>query len=542
MKNFLSTLSHVLPEEADDFSVMKKRLNSSEYFAALQPSWLIDFTPFKRLMKAGMLQKAMDEGKELVWLISADAFGDYDSFSLKKMVMDFYQNDEEPDFSGSGEESLELEEMLLLHCDQLMNHFDLSLYGNVNAIYMLLSVSGKLDLNVFIFSASPEKVWRVWTAAAHCKTGWLIDSKRGLRGSFFDTELSNCFENFSQKELLPDYCYSDEHMDETFLEFHEEIDSGKSFRLYLCPWVAGDAKERRFTESIIEEVRTEEQNLMNNRAVFMQFKHDLSIEPPLKELRELFASLRDQIVKDGGVSDFKNIRSMPFYDEFKGKSERFYRRVELFSVVIALYLYEDKAEAKAAAYDYMDSMVQYHFERYNQSLIFSNAYIFSDAGRDLNAFISAVYDDVKLFSCHPSFAKYIAGHQQNSFEETLLIEAYKRQDMGFAHWLIENDFYGDLQPGLFYIVYTYDKDKADSLVKSLTPRCIARILSDCAQESQVYREQYLRSYCDDPKTLQAWIFKMISKETACKIKDHLTKQDKKAWIVYSELMKTYFSE
>ena len=516
MKNFLSTLSHVLPEEADDFSVMKKRLNSSEYFAALQPSWLIDFTPFKRLMKAGMLQKAMDEGKELVWLISADAFGDYDSFSLKKMVMDFYQNDEEPDFSGSGEESLELEEMLLLHCDQLMNHFDLSLYGNVNAIYMLLSVSGKLDLNVFIFSASPEKVWRVWTAAAHCKTGWLIDSKRGLRGSFFDTELSNCFENFSQKELLPDYCYSDEHMDETFLEFHEEIDSGKSFRLYLCPWVAGDAKERRFTESIIEEVRTEEQNLMNNRAVFMQFKHDLSIEPPLKELRELFASLRDQIVKDGGVSDFKNIRSMPFY--------------------------EDKAEAKAAAYDYMDSMVQYHFERYNQSLIFSNAYIFSDAGRDLNAFISAVYDDVKLFSCHPSFAKYIAGHQQNSFEETLLIEAYKRQDMGFAHWLIENDFYGDLQPGLFYIVYTYDKDKADSLVKSLTPRCIARILSDCAQESQVYREQYLRSYCDDPKTLQAWIFKMISKETACKIKDHLTKQDKKAWIVYSELMKTYFSE
>ena len=124
-------------------------------------------------------------------------------------------------------------------------------------------------------------------------------------------------------------------------------------------------------------------------------------------------------------------------------------------------------------------------------------------------------------------------------EETLLRISYKRGDAEFADWLIENNFYGDLQPELFYIIYAYDKEKARAVAGRLTPRCIAWILNNYT--ARYYDKRHSQRRQDDTiESPMDCIFSSITENTACSIKKHLPKRAGEVQQMYYELMNKYF--
>ena len=540
---FLSALQPVLPEERYDFQQIVSRLEGSQHLVVFQPAIYEDFFPMAMLKNEGILQEARNGGKEIVWLVSSGVSDSYGTEYFGKVFTDFYIRDELPDLKLPDQiKGMEVEEMLLLHSESLTDRYRMPDLDEVNVVYVSLSVPNGLNVHVFVCAGSMNQVWDAWTVRAHCGIDWLIESGKGMGEHFAFSELLHRFMAFDRKSLLPSFYIAGFYADyinlpESFHCFKIVRIDRKTVRFFLCPW----GQENAYAESIIRKEQETGQKLEESRAAFEAFKMNLSAHPPLPALRYLYAKLREEINKDGDVSNYYEIEDMSFYSEPCGDdSGSLSPRVELFAVVTALALFEETRDARSRAFSYMDAIVQYHIKRCVMKR-WTDAYIFYSADRDLQKFFTAIYDDVKCFSSEPVFADYIARHEQNLLEETLLRTAYKRKDYEYADWLIENRFYGNIQPELYYIICNHDKTKADAIAKRLMPHCIARIVKDYMASKRIRADEIIsRDQNDDTIDPLNCIFRSINKETACAVKGSMTRRDTVSWNLYLKLMEKYF--
>ena len=555
MRNFLSKLQTVLPEERNDIQIMSEHLGSCQCLVVFQPAIIGDFLPMTVLKNEGILQEARKEGKELVWLVpTGDSLCHFHTDPFESVLSNFYIDDELPDLKVPKQiEGLEIEEMLLLYNESIPNYYRIPGFDRINVVYVSLSAPDGLNVYAFVCAGSPDQVWNAWTVQAQCGIDWLIDSNKGMGECFARSDLLRRFMAFDRKSLLPPFyvagLYTDyDDLPETFYCFKTvKMIGRKTFRFFLCPW----GHDNAYTESIIRKEQEAEKKLEQWRADFTSFKKDLSAQPPLPVLRHLYAFLREQIKKDGSVSDFYQINEMPFYNDPNetddDDADTLGPRVELFAVVTALSLFEETSHARERAFSDMNAIVQYHIERSYKSRL-TNAYIFSGADSESERFFSAIYDDVKCFSSERTFAIYIASFDQNPLEEALLRTAYKRKDYEYADWLIENQFCGRLQPELYYIICQYDRDKADEIAKRLSPSIIAVILKDYLHSrrqslSQNKADQVIATDQNDPNIDPLnRIFRSISKEKACTVRNSMSSKEPLSWNLYLKLMEKYFGE
>ena len=131
----------------------------------------------------------------------------------------------------------------------------------------------------------------------------------------------------------------------------------------------------------------------------------------------------------------------------------------------------------------------------------------------------------RALSCQRWLAKYLCGESQNALEEALLLEAYGRKDRAFAHFLIENGFYGNMQPQLFQIIFICDPDKAREVAGRLTPNCVSWMLLESTG----------RSTAKPPEPLRL-IFDVLTPEKADAVRHCLKRGDAQARALYDALM------
>ena len=488
MRKFLESCTAVLSNERADFEALREELNRGDSFIAFQPMISLTPSPALYLEHSDTIRK-LSVRKHLIYIIPIGASGFFFREALTKLVSDFYFEDLLPEFKASeyhclNEEDVSFEQMLLLSSPGFPLTVDVGKMQGINCIYVSFSLHGR-ELHCFLCGGTPEQIWDYFTIGLGVGFDVIVEANKGFGDHFCSLKLFERMQDFENKALLPYLILQGQYTSvldgENFILLYKEYAFRTENRLYITPWAQGITRAK--LEAIKFE-KEEEENAYSRTSERLN-AFDSSFDSSLltiEELVKLKNHLLERMKLDDSAWDFSNIWQMSFYSGIGGeKTEAFFTRVKYFSVLCVLRdMYEQTGREKdkaTAAYSEIVQMITYHEQRY---LMDNNRYYcFTGARKDFGLFVAAVYDSIKFLCRYRPFQALIcSGGAHDILENTLLSEAYARKDTEFAHFVLYNGFYGELQTELFCIAYQNDENAAADLASKLNARCIARIFKE----------------------------------------------------------------
>lgn len=462
--------------------------------------------------------------------------------TLISTIEDFYKFDTLPDIHDSISDDIVFNQCILL------NHPDmpkLSAFRNANLIYVEVMVKERV-VHLFLCADSPENVWELLTTRYNCVPLMVIDSQKGFGDSFNHTELYKRFMSCNTPAALPRFYFAGDYIfyaPDNFRPVCSTIFNLNNYDIYLTPWGEDDPVAMQCVETIIQKQADREETVRKLWDEIERFMADPTGEPPVEVIRSCLRYCREDMEQDGGVTDFNNTYQRNYYQEYSHPSGenftptvRLTNRARYFFLLAWQFALEDKpmtSPIKNKLYE----VLNYHIIQKEKHNINPHEFVYFSANIDLRCFAESIYNYVKFLSSYRSFANMFAQSAFNYLEEEMLRCAYRKKDAPFAEWIIENCYFGSIQPELFDIIYREDKEKAADVASRFLPVCVARILNYTCRVNR-------RTGQMEPSQQIRFVFEHITKDCALQMKQYIRNYEKTepAYMrVYNQLLSEYFS-
>lgn len=202
--DFFDSLRCVLPDENADYRAVLNELKEKDCHIAFMPA-IFWYSGIYNLFD----QKAKAGGTDMIWMIPA---GQADFFwlpSLKKKIVDFYENNEmelDQTVRFPGMEAEEFEECILLHSDSLQDDSEHTILG-ANVVMIRLSLSSGRDTLLFILLDHQDICWKNIIESYDTALTWFVDSGRGTEDYYARTSLFQLMKHTSHPDTLPAYYF-----------------------------------------------------------------------------------------------------------------------------------------------------------------------------------------------------------------------------------------------------------------------------------------------------------------------------------------------
>ncbi len=467
--DFLNNCKAVLENERTDFERLKCEVDFLKPYIVFQPAITSEFFPMLLLEEDIGEMHLADVQKTHVYMIPIGGANWHGKEYFEKMIEDFYRYDILPDISDLGID-IELEQMLLLHCPDLETVFELGMQADSNIAYISLKMCNGKEVHLFLICATPEDTWKKIVERKFVKIDMLIDAYKGFGDFMFRTDFYRHLLQSPYTDLLPCFFMEGRYMrnqpDDSFELLQVQNTLGINHYVFRTPW----DKQSSEAKSIVDHIHARCNMILNYRRQIEEYLDGKTNEPPVDAIRQMYVYLNNEIKTDGGESDFKDHSQYPRYRIpalHYEPSEQFKTRAELF--VVSLLAKSFCRDALPSAAMLAEDMIAYYYW----------CSIFRDVcEKVIYEFSFLVYDKIKKMTHIKTVAFFIGANAQNNcFEESLLEIAFKKKDDSFADWLIENQFYGKMQPELFRIIHKYSPEKAAKVADRLDVSTIARILA-----------------------------------------------------------------
>ena len=535
---FLQSVSPCNSEQEPNFNDVLRTIpyNATVFF---QPVVSYDLTPLQILqdcISAGA--PFSDDHQVFIMPVAHMWFSD----TLKRDLLAFSHHGHIPDLGVGVPAEAEFLEYIPLFSRHLARSQDPS---DIRLFYVSLLLNDS-TVHLFLCLDEPENVWKCLVDRCNCVPTVVIDSHKGLTRQLCYTELYRGFMDCTDPAFLPRFYLAGEYagaVPEDFRPVFTTLSNKLEATLYLTPWGAKDPETLRIAESIARQTAENEQTRRKLWDEIDHFMADPTGAPPIEAIRSCLQYCREDMAKDGGATDLTVLGQQNFYTQGtqvdidkRPPSIRLTNRSKFFLLLSLLFVLEDdrvRSPYRAELY----KLLRYHVMQREKYIAKDPDYPYLFVSNDLHFFAMSIYDYVKFLSSYEEFAfLFGADASLNLLEEEMLKCAYRKNDIEFANWIVENCFFGRMQTALFEIVYKNDKEKAANLASRFSPVCIAQILTDTCFKAFKYGQS-------DPSPEIRFIFKHITKDSALKVDQYIRAYRKRVPIymtIYQELLDEYF--
>ena len=557
MPAFWNELHYVLPDERDDYADVCQRLARSPSLTVFQPlSWFAPNTPW--MLRDSLLSCFVPEGPhEQVFIMPISPSAIHFISPLVRMLTDFYLDDEEPQLPGGPRplHEVSFNEAILLRHPGIAQAFPSQELAGVNVVYISATLEGiARPVHYFLLCEEPAKAWELLARSPENHVHVLMDDEWVHSKPLAMSPLFRAIADRWPDGFLPDWiCSRDDVASLTRDGCPREDVPALAHALRRTDSIVFDRNEyfgyflpdTPFTAQMEKSLREMEENRVRRAGLTARLNAWVAGEAPIPDaeaLRELDDLICWDLHRHDFPMDFPTQVEVPAYIEQDDRPTPLLRVIsELFICRAARYVLTDSAASRQQDLELRHSLnsIFWHFAtRSFNSHLYSRAYIFVNADRQLLAFANLLLPALRPLGEYNKFRYLLSAENNNTMETGLMEAAYLAGDVGLARWIFDNNFEGRVHTSLFECLFRNDKAWAAQAAARLSPGCISWIITETCQWHKTRSGE--RLHISDEVRL---IFRSISRSTAQAVPRCFSRRQRPLCIpVWEEMMRANFPD
>lgn len=217
--DFLENCKCILKDEIKDYEMIKLSFKNDEQtpFIAFMPLIVDDLWPI-HILETTEAHRFRDDNGKSIYIVPVGAHDFYAKFTLENKIRDFYEND----YLDELEFDAELEECILLSCDDIRKDILSEELNDCNVIYLRIEMKTR-SVEIFVIVDYQEDVWKRIVERYSLNVSYIIESTKGMGDWYYCVPLYNLVMNTSLSSGIPKYYMKGRYASTEITDDYEEL-------------------------------------------------------------------------------------------------------------------------------------------------------------------------------------------------------------------------------------------------------------------------------------------------------------------------------